>query len=181
MRNRNAGGSMLRKKALWIVLIALIVVAGGGYAYYSLVHRPGQASPEPVLATIQVRQGDLVISVSGSGTLVPTSEATLGFETSGYLEEVYVAVGDRVKEGDVLAKMEIDELELAIVEADIKIRLAQIELDNKLEGPTDAELASAEAAMCGKWLVSANAWSCSSAGILITTEPSASQNSSIRS
>ena len=147
MKEKNSRRSILRKRPFWIVLIVLVVAAGGGYAYYSLVHRPGQASPEPVLATIQVRQGDLVISVSGSGTLVPTSEATLGFETSGYLEEVYVAVGDRVKEGDVLAKMEIDELELAIVEADIKIRLAQIELDNKLEGPTDAELASAEAAI----------------------------------
>jgi HlyD family secretion protein len=138
---------MFRKKAFWIILIVLILAAGGGYAYYALVYKPGQTSPEPTITTTQVRQGDVVISVSGSGTLVPTSEATLGFETSGYLEEVYVAVGDRVKEGDVLAKMETDELELAVTEADTKVRLAQIDLDNTLAGPTDAELASAEAAI----------------------------------
>jgi RND family efflux transporter MFP subunit len=138
---------MFRKRAFWIILIVLALVAGGGYAYYALVYQPGQATPEPVITTSQVRQGDVVISVSGSGTLVPTSEATLGFEQSGYLEEVYVAVGDQVKEGDVLAKMETDELEIAIIEADIRVRLAQIDLDNTLEGPTDAELASAEAAI----------------------------------
>jgi HlyD family secretion protein len=147
MTKKRTGGSMFRKKAFWIILIVLILAAGGGYAYYALVYEPGQATPEPVITTTQVRQGDVVISVSGSGTLVPTSEATLGFETSGYLEEVYVAAGDRVKEGDVLAKMETDELELAVTEADTKVRLAQIDLDNTLAGPTDAELASAEAAI----------------------------------
>ena len=136
---------MFRRKGFWIVLIVLALVAGGGYAYYALIYKPGQESPEPVIATTQVSQGDVVISVSGSGTLVAASEATLGFEQSGYLKEVYVAVGDQVKKGDVLAKMETDELELAIIEADTKVRLAQIDLDNTLTGPTDAELASAEA------------------------------------
>jgi RND family efflux transporter MFP subunit len=125
----------------------LALAAGGGYAYYALVYKPGQASTGPVMTTAQVQQGDVVISVSGSGTLVAASEATLGVEVSGYLEEVYVTVGDRVKEGDVLAKMETDELELAIVEADIGVRLAQLDLDNTLEGPTEAELASAKAAI----------------------------------
>ena len=87
---------MFRKRAFWIILIVLALAAGGGYAYYALVYKPGQALPEPVITTTQVRQGDVVISVSGSGTLVATSEATLGFEKSGYLEEVYVAGGDRV-------------------------------------------------------------------------------------
>jgi HlyD family secretion protein len=147
MTKKRVRGSMFRKKGFWIILIVLALVAGGGYAYYALLYKPGQESPEPVIATTQVSQGDVVISVSGSGTLVAASEATLGFEVSGYLEEVYVAVGERVKEGDVLAQMETNELELSIIEADARVRLAQIDLDNTLKGPTDVELASAEAAI----------------------------------
>ena len=147
MTKKHTRESIFRRKGFWIVLIVLMLAAGGGYAYYALLYKPGQESPEPVIATTQVSRGDVVISVSGSGTLVAASEATLGFEVSGYLEEVYVAVGDRVKEGDVLAKMETDELEMAIVEADAKVRLAQIDLDDARKGPTNAELASAESAI----------------------------------
>jgi RND family efflux transporter MFP subunit len=147
MTKKRTKRNIFRKKAFWIILIVLALAAGGGYAYYALVYKPGQVSPEPIITTSQVRQGDVVISVSGSGTLVATSEATLGFEKSGYLEEVYVAVGDQVKKDDILATMETDELELAIIEADIRVRLAQIDLDNTLEGPTKAELASAEASI----------------------------------
>jgi HlyD family secretion protein len=147
MTEKRTGRSLFRKKGFWIALVVLALAAGGGYAYYALVYNPGQASVEQVITTAQVQRGDVVISVSGSGTLVAASEVTLGFEESGYLAEIYVAVGDQVKEGDVLAKMEVDELELAIVEADIKVRLAQLDLDNVLEGPTEAELASAKAAI----------------------------------
>jgi HlyD family secretion protein len=139
---------MFRKRVFWIGLIILLALAGGGgYAYYALVYKPGQQLSEPTIATTQVRQGDVVISVSGSGTLVPTSEVNLGFESSGYLEEVAVAVGDRVREGDVLARMETDDLEVAVIQADINVRLAQLDLDDVLAGPSETELADAEAAI----------------------------------
>jgi HlyD family secretion protein len=87
----------------------------------------------------------LVISVSGSGTLSPASEADLGFETDGYLDEALVEVGDRVQEGDVLARLETEDLLLAVAEADIRAREAQLGLADAGEGATDAELADAEA------------------------------------
>jgi len=141
---------MLRKRVLWIGLSAIIVLAlaaGGGYAYYTRVYLPGQEPAEPAIATAQVRRGDLVISVSGSGTLVPASEMDLGFQSAGYLDEVSVEVGDQVQEGDVLARLETGDLELAVNEADIEARLAQLELDDAREGPTDTELASARASV----------------------------------
>jgi len=147
---RGEGKNMLRKRILWIGLSAIIVLAlaaGGGYLYYTRVYLPGLEPAEQAIATTQVRQGDLVISVSGSGTLVPVSEVDLGFESKGYLDEVLVAVGDQVREGDVLARLKTDELKLAVDEADIEARLAQLELDDAREGPTNVELASARASV----------------------------------
>jgi len=137
----------LKKKVFWIILAALVLAVGGGYAYYTYVYKAGQESAEPTIATTQARRGDMVLSVSGSGTLIPASEVALGFESSGYLEEVFVEVGDRVQEGDVLAKMETKDLELAIGEADNKVRLAQLDLDDVLAGPSEAELANAKTAI----------------------------------
>ena len=146
---RTEGKNMLRRRLFWIgfAIIVLALAAGGGYLYYTHVYLPGQTTAKQPIATAQVRQGDLVISVSGSGTLVPASEMDLGFQSKGYLDEVLVEVGDQVREGDVLARLKTDDLKLAVDEADIEARLAQLELDDAREGPTDAELASARAAV----------------------------------
>jgi HlyD family secretion protein len=138
------GHVIYRKKALWIGL-ALALAAGGAYAYYSYVYLPGQQPSAPTIATTQVRRGDVVVSVSGSGTLSPASEIDLGFHTGGYLDAVLVEVGDRVREGDVLARLETHDLALAVAEADAKARLAELDLDDVLEEPGDAELANARA------------------------------------
>jgi len=139
---------MFRKKVFWIGLFVVLALAGGGgYAYYTYVYLPGQEPVEPVIATAQVSRGDLVVSVSGSGTLSPASEVDLGFETGGYLDEVLVEVGDRVQEGDVLARLETDDLELAVAKADIKAREAQLDLADASEGATDTEMTNARAAV----------------------------------
>ena len=139
---------MFRNKGFWIGLIILLVLAGaGGYAYYHYVYLPNQAVVEETIATAQVGQGDLVVSVSGSGTLSPASEVDLGFETGGYLDEVLVEVGDRVAAGDVLARLETVDLELAVAEAEIRAREAQLDLSDANEGATDAELADAQSAV----------------------------------
>ena len=104
---------MFHKKAFWIIsIIVLLLLAGGGYTYYRTVYLPGQEPAGPTIATAQVSRGDLVVSVSGSGTLVPASEIDLGFQSEGYLDQVLVGVGDHVQEGDVLARMETGELEM---------------------------------------------------------------------
>jgi HlyD family secretion protein len=139
---------MFHKKAFWITLIiVLLLLAGGGYAYYRTVYLPGQEMAEPTIVTAQVSQGDLVVSVSGSGTLVPASEIDLGFQSEGYLDQVLVEVGDHVQEDDVLARMETGELEMDVAEAEIDARLAQLDLDDAYEMPTDAELADARASV----------------------------------
>jgi HlyD family secretion protein len=136
---------MFRNKVFWIGLVVLALAACGGYAYYSTVYLPSQEVVEQTITTGQVRRGDLVISVSGSGTVVPASEIDLGFQSEGYLDQVLVEVGDHVQEDDVLARMETGELEMDVAEADIDARLAQLDLETGREMPTDAELADARA------------------------------------
>jgi RND family efflux transporter MFP subunit len=129
------------------LIVVAALVAGGAYLYYDRVYRPRQVVPEPIITTDQVRRGDLVISVSGSGTLVSGSESALGFQAGSYVDEVSVEVGDTVEEGDLLATAETDDLERAVFEADIKLRLAQLDLAAAQEGPSETELADATASV----------------------------------
>jgi multidrug efflux pump subunit AcrA (membrane-fusion protein) len=143
---------MVRKRASWLVLVAILVLAGGGYGTYRYVYLPDQ-EPEQALMTAEVARGDLIISVSGTGVLYPTEGRDLSFETesgdevAGYVEEVLVAVGDRVKEGDVLARLEDDDLQFEVLKATMDLRSAELDLADVSEAATEAELADAEAAL----------------------------------
>jgi HlyD family secretion protein len=144
---------MLRKRIFWMGLIIVLALAGGGYAYYRTIYLPGEAGAEESLMTSAVARGDLIISVSGTGVLSPGSERELGFETesgeevAGYLAEVLVEVGDHVQEGDLLARLDTRDLELAVARAEISLREAELDLAETTEAATEAELADARAAL----------------------------------
>ena len=93
-----------------LTLILLAVIAGGIY-YYQAVHQTSQTTTtEPELQTAVVRQGDLVIYASGTGTLIANSEATFGFKASGQVTRIDAKVGDAVKAGQVLSQEEMARL-----------------------------------------------------------------------
>jgi hypothetical protein len=59
---------MLRKGKLWLVLLILAVLGGGGYGVYRLWFAPeagGEA--ELALQTATVTRGDLSVTAAGSG------------------------------------------------------------------------------------------------------------------
>jgi RND family efflux transporter MFP subunit len=99
------------------------------------------------MQTGTVTRGDIVITADGSGELVPARELELFFRTGGVLDEVLVETGDRVEEGEMLARLETADLERAVAEADIELQIAELELTEVRKGPSEAEIADAEAAL----------------------------------
>lgn len=98
--------SRLSKRTVWIVLIILVLAGGGGYTYYHYVYLPAQTPAQPALQTAVVRQGDLTLSASGTGTLTPAAQATFGFRTSGQVTKINVKVGDTVEAGQIMAELD---------------------------------------------------------------------------
>jgi len=155
---------MLRNKTLWII-VAVVVLVGGGYAAYSFCLAPGQEETvETTMQTSTATLGDLSITASGSGTLVPSLEADLAFDASGKVLEVLVEVGDKVQAGDVLAWIDdstarqdvasaeiqvmnaeqdlalaVAEAELTLAEAEADLTVAQRELDELVNWDPDAD------------------------------------------
>jgi HlyD family secretion protein len=101
--------AILKSKLVWAILFVLL--AGGGAAAWYFLGGPGSAYITPAAAatpdyhTATVRQGDLKISATGTGTLVASQSVDLAFSVSGQITEVDVKVGDHVTSGQVLAKM----------------------------------------------------------------------------
>jgi RND family efflux transporter MFP subunit len=142
------------KRFLFILLVAVILAAGGGWYYYDR-YLPAQASPPAeTIATAQVQRGDLVISASGSGELIPAAETGLGFNKDSVLTELWVQVGDKVRAGDVLARVDDTEAQQAVAKAELEVTkgqvdlaTAQTQLSELLEGGSEADILEAEAAV----------------------------------
>ncbi len=94
------------KKTSNLVLtgIALIAVIGG--AWYFTQPNAADETAAPELQTAKVRTGDLVITAAGAGTIVPAAQVDLGFRVNGVVTEVYVTLGQQVKAGDILARLD---------------------------------------------------------------------------
>ncbi len=137
---------MFRTRTFWFLLLVLALAAGVGYVYYQDVQAGDQEAEEQPLRTTRVRQGNLVISASGSGMLIPAEDVSLGFSSGGLLAEVMVEVGDRVSQGDVLARLDDLSVRQALLSAQVQVAQAEITLERALDPEAaERELALAEA------------------------------------
>ena len=94
-------------KRVWILIAILILLFGGGYAYYTYKYLPTQEiSEEPQLQTATIRRGDIILYASGTGTLIPAAEAAFGFGSSGQVTEILAGIGDQVEAGQILARLD---------------------------------------------------------------------------
>jgi len=94
-----------KSRWLWWLLAAMILL-------FVLVGVLWMGQPAPVLyQTEKARRGDLVVTVSATGTLSPVNEVQVGIEVSGTIEKVFADYNDQVKVGQVLAKLDTRRLE----------------------------------------------------------------------
>jgi HlyD family secretion protein len=134
---------MMRNKVFWILLIVVVLAAGGGYYYYNNVYAKPEEAVEETVRTSRVRRGDLVISASGSGELIPADDVSLGFTSGGVLAELLVDVGDSVSAGDVLARLDDLNARQALISAQLQVAQAEDSLNREL----DPEAAEREVAL----------------------------------
>jgi macrolide-specific efflux system membrane fusion protein len=77
---------------------------------------------------VEIARGDIIVSVSGSGNLEATHEARLSFGSGGRIDRIYVEEGDVVSQGEVLAELDTDALELAKTQAEVALTQARLSL-----------------------------------------------------
>jgi len=122
--------NMLRNRRFWIIIILLLITAGGGYWYYTTTTVAVEAGDEePDLQTAVSRQGDIVVSTTGAGTVIAAQEIELAFATNGTLTDLLVRVGEAVQTGDILAKIDDTDAQQALVNAQIQLNQSLMQTD----------------------------------------------------
>jgi HlyD family secretion protein len=83
-----------------------------------------EAQEEDELQTAPVRQGDITISATGAGSVIPAEEIVIGFNSGGVLKELLVSVGDEVSAGDVLARLDDTSASQQVAGAELQLTQA---------------------------------------------------------
>ncbi len=124
------------KYGLW--LAAALLLAAVAFAWVFLRGRGGAQTPR--YQTEKVTRGDLVVTVSATGNLQPTNQVDVGSEISGTVESVFVDDNDRVKKGQVLARLDTSRLEDQVVKDRAAVAAAEAQVQQ-----TEATVAEARA------------------------------------
>jgi membrane fusion protein, multidrug efflux system len=130
-----------------ILAAVLIAAAATGC---SRAHSDAITDSRPTVVVIRPQRGDITRSITLPGDLVGLYQSTLYAKVTGYLKSISVDKGDWVKQGQVLAVIEVPELEerLARAKADMEVqnltyqRLEQVwKSDPRLVARQDVDIA----------------------------------------
>lgn len=126
-------------KTRTLVWLALLLAAVGGGLYWAF--GPGEQKTDKYV-TAPVERGDIESNVSAIGNLQPLQYVDVGTQVTGQLKLLHVAIGDTVKQGQLVAEIDptvfesrveatratIANLEAQLAERRAQLRLAQQQL-----------------------------------------------------
>jgi HlyD family secretion protein len=129
----------MEKKHAFTAILALVVV--GSLAGCNGAMTTAEPTDIPVVADAS---GGAVVA---EAVIEPARWEQLSFEMGGKVVDVLVVEGSAVKAGDPIARLETDDLDRALANADLSLRQAQLRLAQLEKSADESDIAAAEAAI----------------------------------
>ncbi len=100
----------------WVLAAFLLVLLGFGVAprlekKEALDRREAGARQPPLVAAARVRRAEPKAELTLPGTVLPIQSASLHARLNGFVGRIHVELGDKVREGQLLAELEAPELQ----------------------------------------------------------------------
>ena len=127
-------------KKLIIIVSVLAIIGGvilGGYGYFG-----GKKSPEYDFSI--AFKGGVVQEVSVTGRVEPAKAVEIAFEKSGRVSSIYAKVGQKVSAGQILTRLENNELLAQLLQAEANLEAEKIKLTELEKGARPEEIQSAQ-------------------------------------
>jgi RND family efflux transporter MFP subunit len=123
----------MRKNKLWIVfgavaLLAVVVWWTARPAKQVNGSGANEVDEGVPAAVVHVKRGPIENNVTLAGNFKAFQEVDVHAKVAGYIRKIYVDVGDHVKEGQVLAVLEVPELAAELAGSDAAVRRAKEEV-----------------------------------------------------
>ena len=114
----------------WIIaVIVVLVVAAASFGAYKMFFAKG--NKEVNFQTETVKRRDIASSVQATGVIRAKigAEVKVGARISGKVEKLYANIGDVVKKGQVVARLEQEDLRAKVNEAKMNLKITEANLD----------------------------------------------------
>ncbi len=113
-----------RRRWVWLAIVAIALVAAGGW--FMLQPRVQSVQTTPIVTTYPSQQ---YVVLNATGYVVAQRKASISSKATGRLEWLGVAEGSRVKEGDVIARIDNRDVvaQAQSVEASVRAARANVE------------------------------------------------------
>jgi HlyD family secretion protein len=126
------------KKFLKIFMVVVLVALVGWVVFY--LYKQTKKSPI-VFETKQPEMIDIIKKTVATGSIVPRKEIQIKPQESGIITEIYVQPGDLVKQGDLMARIQIIPEMIQVNEAENRLAKARLAYENaKIEFERSQEL-----------------------------------------
>jgi HlyD family secretion protein len=110
------------RRRLILLAVVLIVLAGAGVAVRAAL-KPNNTIEASKLSAIE--RGDIARSVVATGKIQPRAKVDVKSKASGIVKKLYVDYGDWVKQGQLLADLDKEDLEARLREARATMQAAE--------------------------------------------------------
>ena len=130
----SAPRSFLKKRIVWLVCAAVLVILAGAVIVYA-----STGKSQVRYRTAEVKKGDLTVTVTATGNLQPVEQVEVGTEVSGTIKTVLVDYNSRVKQGQVLAKLDTTKLEAQVLQSEATLRYAKAKLEEAKATASETE------------------------------------------
>jgi HlyD family secretion protein len=107
---------------LGLAALALIILAGGGYAVWRANGNGGDA---PKFKLAKAESGPLTAVVSATGTLNPVVSVQVGSQVSGQIKEILVDFNSPVKENQLIARIDPETFQYRVRQAEADLEAAR--------------------------------------------------------
>ncbi|NTU99235.1 HlyD family efflux transporter periplasmic adaptor subunit [Candidatus Falkowbacteria bacterium] len=122
-------------------IILLILLAGGGWYYFN---NKQSTTVQTKYVLGKVERGSVIASVSGTGQVSSQNQVDIKPEISAKITELKIKSGQKVKKGEVLARLDAKTLSNQVRSAKDSLNMAKTNLELKLEGVTAQDVAVAQ-------------------------------------
>lgn len=106
-----SGRCIRHMRTIFAFMLLLAIMAGAAGCRSKLRNSEAQAAEIPSATVIRPARGNIAHTLNLAGQFQPYQVIDVHAKVSGYIRHIYVDIGDKVRQGQVLAVLEVPELD----------------------------------------------------------------------